>query len=341
MEYGSTVGDGEMKKHRVILIGHGGISQSYLRAFSSNDDVVIVGVVGRNMVKAGEFADKHGIPFFGTNVEEVARQSTATAAVICTPNAVHYEGVIAASLVGLHCLCEKPLDITREKQRSMIESCRTHSVKLAVSYLRRFSSHLQFIKGVIESGGLGRITAIDVTLKHFRSTEYYNSWHGTKEVDGGGPFIQQASHIIDLALWLSGGYREIITAKRFQIYHDIETEDHGYAIVQYNNGAIGMIQASTACKGLNQEVIEISGTEGSITTNFNEIITFQIPGLQQPVFESSEGDNIILFERLARDFIQSIDENRFPFVDGESAAMTTEFICDIYDIAGEPVRTYT
>jgi len=330
-----------MEQHRIILIGHGGISLSYLKAFSSIEHVHIVGVVGRSIEKVREFAAKHGIPFSGTTVEEVAKQSKATSAVICTPNAVHGEGVIAASQLGLHCLCEKPLHIGRDQQQLMIDSCRTHGVKLAVSYMRRFSSHLQFIKGVIESGALGRITAIDVRLKHFRPAEYYNSWHGTEEIDGGGPFIQQASHIIDLALWLGEGYRQVVTAKRFQVYHDIEVEDHGYAIVQYTNGAVGMIQASTACKGLNQEAIEISGTEGSIAASFNEIISFQVPGLTQPVFNANEGESLMLFERLARDFIHSIDENRAPFIDGESAAQTTEFICDIYEQAGEPVRTYS
>ncbi len=328
------------KKHRVILIGHGGISLSYLRAFSSIEGVAIVGVVGRDSENARRYATKHGIPFSGINVGEVAQHSSATAAIICSPNAAHFEGVIAASRAGLHCLCEKPLDIAPSKQLLMIESCRAHDVKLAVSYMYRFSNHMKYIKGILDSGELGRITAIDVSLKHFREKEYYSSWHGTKELDGGGPFIQQASHIIDLVLWLSGGFREIISAKRFQIYHDIETEDHGYAVIHYNNGAIGMIQASTACKGLNQETIEISGTEGSITTNFLEIKSFHVTGLQKPKCEEGFRGNEQLFERLAVDFIQSIDENRLPFINGESAARTTEFICAIYDVAGEPIRTY-
>ncbi len=333
--------NGNIKKHRIILIGHGGISKSYLKAFTAIDHVAIVGVVGRSSEKAKAFAAEHGIPFSGNRVDEVALQSAATAAVICTPNAVHYEGVMAASQAGLHCLCEKPLDIALDKQQLMVASCRTHQVKLAVSYMRRFSSHMQYIKGVLDSGALGRITTMDVSLKHFREKEYYSSWHGTKDLDGGGPFIQQASHMIDLVLWLSGGHREVISAKLFQIYHEIETEDHGYAIIHYNNGAIGMIQASTACKGLNQETIEISGTEGSIVANYNEIISFHVAGIQQPVCTESGGGNVHLFERLAVDFIQSIDENRLPFIDGESAARTTEFIRAIYDAAGEPIRTFS
>lgn len=77
--------DGDIKKRRIILIGHGGISQSYLKAFSSLDHVAIVCVVGRNVEKANAFATKHGIPFCGTSVEAVARQSNATAAVSARP----------------------------------------------------------------------------------------------------------------------------------------------------------------------------------------------------------------------------------------------------------------
>lgn len=326
-------------QHRIILIGHGSISKSYQKAISFIENAAIVGVVGRNSEKVKDYCQSHGISIGGTHMEEVARRANATAVIICTPNAAHYEAVMDASQLGLHCLCEKPLHISTDKQLAMIECCKTNNVRLAVSYMRRFSNHMEFIKKTIDSGALGRITAIDVMIKHFRNKEYYHSWHGTKEEDGGGPFIQQASHIIDLALWMCGGFREVLGAKIFQIYHEIETEDHGYAIVQYNNGAIGMIQASTACKGFNKEVIEISGTEGSIVTNYNEILSFQVPGLQKPLFENIEADNIVLFERLVRDFIQSIEESRLPFVHGESAALTTELINAIYKKAGVPIRT--
>jgi UDP-N-acetyl-2-amino-2-deoxyglucuronate dehydrogenase len=329
-----------MRKHRLLLVGHGNISQSYLQAFGRQEKAEIAGVVGRSQEKVQAFAQEHGIPVYGTEMEDVAKRANATAAIICTPNAAHYEGVMEAARLGLHCLCEKPLHIDLGKQREMIEACRGHGVKLAVSYMRRFIKHLRYIKEIIDSGKLGRITVVDVTIKHYRAKEYYDSWHGTIETDGGGPFIQQGSHIIDLALWLSGGYRQVLEAKRFQVYHDIEVEDHGYAVMEYGNGAIGMIEASTASFGMKAEGIEISGTHGSIAANYQGITLFDVPGLTPPEFKPEESVNEALFEQLAADFIASLEEDREPFISGEAAAAATELIMDIYRKAGQPIRTF-
>lgn len=327
-----------MPKHRIILIGHGVISKVYIAAFSNTKNTVIVGVVGRNAKKVRLFAEEHGIARWGISIEEVALQTRATIAIICTPNVAHYEGVMTASRLGLHCLCEKPLHICPDKQLEMINSCKKYGVKLATSYMRRFANHFLYVKELIDSGGLGCIRVVDVIIKHYRPKAYYDSWHGTKEIDGGGPFIQQGSHIIDLAQWLCGGYRYVIEAKLYQVYHDIETEDHGYAMLRYNNGAVGMIEASTACKGLSKESIEISGTKGSLIANYKEIIAFEVEGMQQPIFRKNDDTNETLFRRLAVDFIQSIEDDRFPFIHGDLAKTATELIHAIYEKAGEPIR---
>src|SRR5690606_21661321 len=197
---------------------------------------------------------------------------------------------------------------------------------------------LNAIKSIIDSGSLGRITVVDVIIKHFRPASYYESWHGTEDIDGGGPFIQQGSHIIDLALWLSGGYQEVIQASRFQVLHDIEVEDHGYAVVRYANGAVGMIEASTACVGWSHESIEITGTKGTITANFQEITHFSVPEMELPTFESERASNAVLMYQLVDDFLLSIEENREPFVNGKEGQHATELIIDIYNKAGKPVQ---
>lgn len=326
-----------MEKQRIVLVGHGGISQSYLKAFAGMESAVICGVVGRNLTKVQAYAREHGISVAGTSLEEVARRAEATAVVICTPNATHYEGVMEAARLGLHCLCEKPLHIDPVRQQEMVGACREHGVKLAVSYMRRLISHVRFVKELIDSGRLGRIMVMDVTIKHFRDKAYYQSWHGTYEHDGGGPFIQQGSHIIDMALWLGGGYRQVLSSTLFQVYHDIETEDHGYAVVQYGNGAVGMIEASTASIGMKKEMIELSGTKGSLSFNYGGITRFEVPGVELPVFAGEE-DNAVLFKRLAADFLKAIESGQEPFINGESAQLATELVQEIYKQAGHPVR---
>lgn len=326
------------RQHRFILIGHGGISAKYIAALRKlGDSVVIAGVVGRNSARCKAYAEEHGIPVWGTELRETAERARATAAVICTPNAAHYEGVMEASTLGLHCLCEKPLHIVPGKQEEMIRSCKAHGVQLGVSYMRRFLPHFLQIKEWMEAGALGRITVVDAVMKHFRPKSYYDSWHGTWEQDGGGPFIQQGSHILDMALWLAGGFREVLDAKTFRVYHDIETEDHGYATVLFGNGAVGMIEASTASSGMRKEYVEITGTRGSITADYERILECRVPGLEPPEPLQPPMANERLFEKLAADFVLAIETGREPFISGESAAGATELAVAIYAKAGAPM----
>jgi UDP-N-acetyl-2-amino-2-deoxyglucuronate dehydrogenase len=327
-------------KHRIVLIGHGGIAKSYAGILAGMPHAEVCGVVGRDSARAQAFAAEHGIAAWGTDVAEVAASAQATAAIVCTPNGAHYEGVMAAAAAGLHCLCEKPLAIEPEQADAMIAACRDRGVKLSVSYMRRFTEHVQRLRAAVEAGRLGRITVVDVTLKHFRPAAYYNSWHGTKSMDGGGPFIQQGSHIVDMAVWLCGGYDRVLQAACFRTMHEIETEDHGYAVVSYRNGAIGMIEASTACVGVSQERIELSGTLGSVMLDFNGIVACTVPGLMEELIapaHAAGGDQLKLMGCLLADFLDAIEQDREPFITGESAAAATKLINDIYAAAGSIV----
>jgi len=326
-------------KHRILLIGCGVIAAAYARIIADLPNAVICGVVGRRLDRAQAFAENYGIPIAGTEIGEVAARTSATAAVVCTPNGAHYEGVMAAAAAGLHCLCEKPLAIDPKHQAEMIASCRDKGVKLSVGYMRRFSGHMHWLRSAMENGRLGRIAVVDVTIKHYREPSYYDSWHGTTAMDGGGPFIQQGSHIIDLALWLCGGFDRVEQAVRYRVLHEIEAEDHGYAVVAYRNGAIGSITASTACVGTSRESIEVSGTEGTIVVDYDGIIDCTVPGLRMelPIDTTEHDDNLSLMSILLTDLLLAIEEDRQPFVTGESGAAATELVAAIYAAAGEPI----
>ncbi|WP_379155791.1 Gfo/Idh/MocA family protein [Paenibacillus sp. sgz5001063] len=325
-------------EHRILLIGHGIISQTYIEVLRSLPEITLAGVVGRNLIRAAAFADQHDIKIYGTSIADTAARCGATAAMICTPNRAHYDNVLAAAECGLHCLCEKPLHIQPHRQQEMIEACKASGVVLTVSYMRRYSYHWQLIKQIMDSGEMGRILCVDASIKHYRSNKYYDSWHGTYDEDGGGPFIQQGAHLIDLVQWLCGGYTKVLDAKMFRLRHSIETEDHGYATVRYANGAVGMIQASTACKGMSRETIEISGTHGSITADFTGILECTLPGRENMM--RSEADNDQLFAKLCADFFNACKIGEKPFIDAESAAITTELIQEIYKVSGTPVQIF-
>jgi len=320
---------------KFILIGHGIIATTYIEAIAHIPQAEIVGVIGRNEQRAAEFAKQHRIPHSGTELEQVAASSGASAVIVCTPNGLHDLGVKSAARLGLHVLCEKPLHIDPKLQKQMVEYCEEHGVVLSVSFMRRFTPHLQWIKSLIDSGQLGQIIVADISLKHYRPPSYYqDDWHGTLAIDGGGPFMQQGIHLIDTIQWLCGGWNEVQSASRYTLLHEIEVEDHGYAVVTYNNGAIGSIAASTACVNMNNERLEISGTKGSITANFDGIIELKTSQqLDIPLFKESELGRTQLFIDLLLDFIQAIHTGATPVVSGSSALAATELVQEIYRIA--------
>jgi len=324
---------------KFILIGHGMIAATYIEAIAHMPQAEVVGVVGRSEQRAAEFAKQHRIPHSGTELEQVAASSGASAVIVCTPNGLHDLGVKSAARLGLHVLCEKPLHIDPKLQKQMVEYCEEyceeHGVVLSVSFMRRFTPHLQWIKSLIDSGQLGQIIVADISLKHYRPPSYYQDvWHGTLAIDGGGPFMQQGIHLIDTIQWLCGGWNEVQSASRYTLLHEIEVEDHGYAVVTYNNGAIGSIAASTACVNMNNERLEISGTKGSITANFDGIIELKTSQqLDIPLFKESELGRTQLFIDLLLDFIQAIHTGATPVVSGSSALAATELVQEIYRIA--------
>jgi UDP-N-acetyl-2-amino-2-deoxyglucuronate dehydrogenase len=324
---------------RIILIGPGSISRKYMEALAWLKGMEVVGVVGRDPDKTAAYAASYGIAHHGTDLARVIRESGPTMALVCTPNSLHFRPVMECAAAGLHVLCEKPLHMLPSRQEQMIRRCRQADRKLGVGYCYRFLPCLRFLKTAIEENRLGRILALDVRMKIWREPASYtaSSWHGTPRIDGGGPFIQQATHLIDLALWLGNGFRGVLEARRFTLTHPIRVEDHGYGLVRYGCGAVGMIEASTACRGMNRQELEITGTEGSVTTDLAGILSWNVESLPLPeqIAKEKTGKDW-LFRALLEDFRDAVESGREPFIDGRSGKQAVDLIHAIYRKSGKP-----
>ncbi len=330
-------------KYRAIIIGPGAISRKYVQAAKTIDEIQVVGVVSRNLEKSKNYANEMNIQFWGDNLRSVALNSNANVAIVCVPNAVHKKVVLEAAELGLHILCEKPLATIKNAQDEMIMACKKADVKLGVSYLYRFLPHIQIIKQLIESNSFGKLLTIDARMSIWRDSTYYSesTWHGTEDLDGGGSFIQQGSHLIDMIHYLSGGYLKVESASRFTLLHPIPVEDHGYAVVQYKCGAVGVIECSTMKKNMNIQEIRIMGTEGSVCVSFENILEWSMVNTPPPEINPLFIKKEFLFQNLLRDFCDSITQNRDPFISGDSAKRTGELIFDIYETAGRSKQRET
>lgn len=321
---------------RFVIVGSGNISRTYLRAIHNLPGVAVAAMVSRNGQRPGHLDP--AIPVF-TSLAAV--DVPFDAVILTTPNALHHVGALEAARLGKHVLTEKVLDISIANMDAMCAACDAAGVKLAVSYQRRMSPDNLAMKALLESGRLGRVFAADMRVKFYRDMAYYNSgaYRGKYEMDGGGPFIQQAAHNVDIFCWFFG-LPDRVVSMIGTLIHPIEVEDHGVALLRYANGMIGTITASSACKPGFPPVLDIHTERGSIVMVNDEIVTWNVEGVERPArpagFEVHSGSNTAAVtdtaghEAIIRDFVGAVRENREPAVSAAQGRLATELILKIY-----------
>ncbi len=322
---------------KFVIVGPGNISNTYVNALGKIENTELVGIVSRTGKKPSNLLD--------VDIEVASSiiniENNFDAVILCTPNAFHHEGAVEASGIGKHVLTEKPLDISLENMDLMISSCKKANVKLGVAYQRRTSPDNITIKKLIQENKLGKIFAADLTVKNYRDDNYYKSgdYRGTWNIDGGGPFMQQASHYIDLYGWFFGKPDKVVSFLD-TFMHDIETEDHGAAIFRHGNGMISTVIVSTAAKPGFAAKFEIHSEAGTIVMENDVVTGWYIEGMDNPGKNSgiqvhtgastASVEDTQRHEEIIKDFIQSINEDREPIVSGGSARLATEIILQIY-----------
>ena len=322
---------------KFVIIGSGNIANTYGDALQKVQNAELVGVVSSSMKKISKYSHLPSFP----SISEVTVDFDAI--IICTPNGLHHRSAIEAAALKKHVLCEKPIDITVEAIDQMIDACKANEVKLGVAYQRRYSSDNPAIKKLISENKLGRIFSVDLAVKNYRDDAYYESapYRGTYDIDGGGPFIQQACHYIDLYYWYFGKPIKLVSALSTFV-HDIEVEDHGAVICLHKSGMIGTITASTATKPGFPAKLELYSDKGYVILENDVITHWEMDGVENPTSATASDNkhtgssNALVndttnHETILNDFVESIQTGKDPLITGESAKNATEMILEIYN----------
>ena len=270
---------------------------------------------------------------------------------IATPSGAHLEPALAAARAGKHIIIEKPLEITLRRCDRIIEACRKNRVKLSTIFPSRFHDSSVELKRAIESGRFGKLTMGDAYVKWYRSQAYYDSgaWRGTWKLDGGGALMNQAIHSVDLLTWLMGPVTEISAQMATLAHRRIAVEDVATACLRFKNGALGVIEATTAAYPGYLKRIEVSGSEGTAVIEEEDVKTWDFArkhrrdaavrrrmaqsrssggGASDPAAIGHQGH-----VRQFRDCIQAIRSNRAPSIDGREGRRSVEIILAIYKAA--------
>jgi predicted dehydrogenase len=277
---------------------------------------------------------------------------------IATPSGAHMEPAVAAAKAGKHVIIEKPLEITLKRCDRIIEACKKAGVKCGAIFPSRFHDSSVKIKKAIDEGRFGRLTLGDAYVKWYRTQQYYDSgaWRGTWALDGGGALMNQAIHSVDILTWLMGPIVEIQANTATLAHQRIEVEDCVVATLKFANGALGVLEATTAAYPGYLKRVEIHGSQGSAVLEEEDLKAWDFEKEKpedrsirgQMMLKKSSGGGASDPSAIGhhghylqfRDFLDAVKKNRKPAIDGHEGRRSVEIILGVYKAAetGKPVK---
>jgi len=247
------------------ILGAGMISGLHADALKNSRKADLVAVCDIDQQRAAKLAKEYAPEAkVYTNLDELLADPAVEVVNIVTPNHLHTDAVLAAATAGKHVLCEKPPAMSLADTDRMIEACRRANRKFGIFVQCRVREPIRQMKKALDEGRFGRLLRADAVMKWYRSTEYYHTdaWRSVRR-SGAGVTIQHAFHYIDLLQYLIGP-AEVVQAKMGNLAHqDVELEDTLDAFIQFRQGAIGSVAASTALWPGTDVRIEIYGQQGA------------------------------------------------------------------------------
>jgi len=326
----AIVGCGRIAKRHSDLLGNNQITNSSLVAVCDIDEN-----------KSKKLGLSYNIPYY-INMHEMMQNEDIDVVVVLTESGNHASNVVELAKYGKHIVVEKPMALRLSDADAMIKACDSSGIKLFVVKQNRFNVPVLKLKEAIDRARFGKIFLGTIRVRWCRDQRYYDQdeWRGTWAFDG-GVLTNQASHHIDLLEWMVGDV-ESVFARSLTALSKIETEDTAVVNLKFRNGALGIIEATTATRPKDLEgSISILGESGTV-----EIGGFAVNEMKVWSFvdETPEDQNILSdysvnppnvygfgHQEYYEHVVDCIKNNKKQLVDGFEGRKSLELINAIYE----------
>jgi predicted dehydrogenase len=261
----------------------------------------LVGIAGRNAEAVEEAARRYGFEYATGDWRRLVEDETIGLFDNGGPNALHAEPTIAAARAGKHVVCEKPLGRDAEESYDIWRAVEATGVKHMCAFNYRFVPAVRLAREMVEASELGEV-------RHFRG-RYLQDWGDDASLDtwrfdadaaGSGALGDLMAHVVDLThnliapiARLSGRTATLIPQRPRQTDEgthfsrvasddlvDVENEDWAAALVEFEGGRNGSLEASRVAVGPRTGLqVEILGSVGALSWSFermNELRRFQL-----------------------------------------------------------------
>jgi len=319
---------------RLGIIGYGIMGRLYARIISESPRAKLVAVTSKSERSLHAAKETYGVPVF-QDVEEMLDRVPLDAVYIATPDPIHTEFALAALNRGIHILLEKPMTMSLDEAKAILETARNAGVVGTMRFGNRFSPPFLKMKEAVSNGQLGEIVQIHARLNDriYVPTEMI-SW-----ADQTTPAWFLMSHLLDLVWWLVGkrpkrvsatGTRKILAAR------GIDTYDVVQALVEYEDGVVGTFEAGWVLPNSMPSMVDLKvdlvGDRGaSFVETLNQTVriageTYTYPGIMMvEVGGRLQGYLIYIFDQFL-DAVEGKGPNPVPLEDGVLNVATLEAI---------------
>jgi len=326
----ALVGCGRISVKHSELLGNGKINNAKLVAVCDIDEQ-----------KAQKVGNKYNVPYY-TDYHKMMQTEPIDVVSVLTESGNHARDVINLAKYKKHIVVEKPMALTLDDADDMIRACAENNCKLFVVKQNRFNQPVVKLRQALEAGRFGKLVMGTIRVRWCRKQEYYNQdkWRGTWALDG-GVLSNQASHHIDLLQWMLGDV-ESVFAKSTTALVNIEAEDTAVAILKFRNGALGIIETTTATRPVDLEgSLSVLGEKGSVEISGFAVNEVRHWNFTEPIPEDQDiknkysvnPPNVYGFGHHAyyQDVVDAIENNKKSLVEGLDGRKSLELISAIYE----------
>ena len=253
-----------MEKVSIGMIGTGFSGDLHGDALTRDPRADIVACAGTNQQRAEIFAAKWKIPKAFDDYRRMLEIKEIDLITIGAPNFLHCQMTVDAARAGKHEVVEKPLCMTLDEADRMIAACRDANVRLMYAEDLCFAPKYVRAKQLVDEGALGRLFRTRQLEKHFGP---HTEWFWDVERSGGGALFDMGCHGAEFARWMLDKPKvKSVYAHMGTYVHTEKTrgEDDATGIIEWDNGAVSVIENSWAKPGGIEDFAELHGTEGVI-----------------------------------------------------------------------------
>ena len=332
-----------MEKIKFAVVGCGNIGKRHIAVIDAQDRAELIAICDIRESVCKELSSQYSnVPYY-TSFEEMCKSIDADIISIATPHGLHAEMAIHCARAGKNILVEKPMALTVEDCQRMIDAAEQNNVKLMVVKQNRFNVPIAITSQALAKKALGRIFMIKCDVLWNRKEEYYkeSNWRGLKKQEGGTLFTQ-VSHFIDLMILWCGKPVKAKTSVSTK-NHEIETEDCGSSIIEFETGVTGILNWTTCVYNKNHEgSLTIIGEKGTIKIggaymnkiDFWDVMSYPLPeGVSFKDKPNSYGKyqgTSSNHEKVVNEVVSMLLHERNNVVEGDEGMKTIEAIEMIY-----------